>query len=274
MYNLTDIYIFVFYTFAAIIIMLIDTHTHLYLEEFDQDRAEVVDRALKSGIEKLLLPNIDTLTIQSLKKMVNDFPEICYPMMGLHPGSVKQNYEEDLEFMYDLIKKENFIGIGEIGIDLYWDKSFQKEQEIAFEKQLDWAKEFNLPAIIHSRDSFDEIFQVMDRLFNHGLRGVFHSFTGGKKELEKIKEYDFYIGINGISTFKNSELKEILPIIPKNRLLLETDSPFLAPVPKRGRRNESSYLKYINDFIAGYLSIPIRELEELTTQNAVELFKL
>jgi TatD DNase family protein len=254
--------------------MLIDTHSHLYLEDFDDDREEVIHRALESDIKKLLLPNIDAGTIERLSKMVNDYPGICYSMMGLHPGSVKENYEEELDIIYNSLKRGKHIGVGEIGIDLYWDKSFQKEQEVVFEKQLIWAKEFNLPVVIHSRDSFDEIFQVMDKVFNNDLRGVFHSFTGSKRELEKIKDYDFYIGINGISTFKNSELKEILPLIPENRLLLETDSPFLAPVPRRGRRNESSYLRFINEFIAGYLSVPVEKMEEKTTRNAVELFKI
>lgn len=254
--------------------MLIDTHTHLYLKEFDHDRQEVIEAGLKEDVQKMLLPNIDTSTIPGMLDMVKKYPGVCYPMAGLHPGSVGENYREDLSRIRNEISKGRYIAIGEIGIDLYWEKKFRKEQEEVFEIQLEWAKETGLPVVIHARESFQEIFKVMDRVFDTGLRGVFHSFTGNEYDVEKIKEYDFYFGINGIVTFKNSTLKEIVKLIPENRLLLETDSPYLAPVPKRGRRNESSYLRYTCNFLAEFLGIERRNLERITTENALKLFKL
>lgn len=254
--------------------MLIDTHTHLYLEEFRQDRKEVINRALHAGVKKLLLPNIDLGTIDDLLEMTTENPGICLPMIGLHPGSVNESYIYELEKLEKYIEHHSFIAIGEIGIDLYWDKTFKKEQKEAFKIQIDWAKNNDLPIVIHSRDSFREIFEVLDQSFDEGLKGVFHSFTGGAEEVKKIREFDFYFGINGISTFKNSDLKEILKYIPENRLLLETDSPYLAPVPKRGRRNESAFLKYTAEFIAEYLGMTIESLEEISSENAIELFKM
>lgn len=254
--------------------MMIDTHTHLYLDQFKNDRKEVLERAINSGIEKILLPNIDSGTIKSMFDLVKDFPGICHPMIGLHPGSVTENYLDELEQINIFRKKNQFIAIGEIGIDLYWDKKFRIQQEKVFSIQIEWAKETGLPIVIHSRESFNEIFKILDELYEPGLKGVFHSFTGGAKEVEKIMEYDFYYGINGIVTFKNSDLGEIVKNIPQERILLETDSPYLSPIPYRGKRNESSYLRYICDFLAKKLGLSYSDMEKLTTRNAIDLFKL
>lgn len=254
--------------------MLIDTHSHLYLDQFEKDRKEVLERAINSGIEKIFLPNIDSGTIASIFDLVENYPGICYPMIGLHPGSVDENYLDELDKINILRKKNQFIAIGEIGIDLYWDKKFRIQQEKAFSKQIEWAKETGLPIVIHARESFTEIFNILDDLYEPGLTGVFHSFTGGIKEIGKILEYDFYFGINGIVTFKNSELGETIKSIPHNRILLETDSPYLSPVPNRGKRNESSYLRYICNFLAIKLGLSYSEMEQLTTRNALDLFKL
>ena len=252
--------------------MLIDTHTHIYLEEFDDDRDEVIVRSLSSGIEKLFLPNIDSGSIENMLALAEKYPKICYPMIGLHPGSVSENFLDELELLKTYFDKNKFIGVGEIGIDLYWDKTYKNEQEKAFEIQLNWAKEYSLPVVIHARESFNEIYKVLDKVYENGMKGVFHSFTGSSKDVEKIKEYDFYYGINGILSFKNSHLPNILKSIPKNRLLLETDSPYLAPMPKRGKRNESSFLKYTCEKLAETLSIEVKEVEEFTTRNALDLF--
>lgn len=254
--------------------MLIDTHTHIYLKEFDEDREDVVSRSISSGVEKLFLPNIDSGSIESMMNLAEKHPDICFPMIGLHPGSVNENYLDELDRIQSYYEKGRFIGVGEIGIDLYWDKTFINEQEKAFEIQLNWAKKYSLPVVIHARDSFQEIYKVLDKVFEEGMKGVFHSFTGSFDDVEKIKEYDFYYGINGIVSFKNSDLPKTVKAIPENRLLLETDSPYLAPTPKRGKRNESSFLKFTCEKLADVLGMNLKEVEELTTKNALKLFNI
>jgi len=253
---------------------LIDTHTHLYLPEFDADRQKVVQNALDAGIQKMFLPNIDSGTIEGMLRLAGEFPGIIFPMIGLHPGSVRTDYLVEIAVIREMAVEGGFIAIGEIGIDLYWDKSCVSQQLDAFEKQIELAKELDLPIVIHARESFQEIFKVLDRCADEHLKGVFHSFTGGLAEAEKILSYDFYIGINGIATFKKSTLDKVVNEIPLKRLLLETDSPYLSPVPKRGIRNESSHLIYINQFLAKVLKISTDELAVLTSNNALELFKL
>lgn len=253
---------------------LIDTHTHLYLPEFDYDRDLVVQKALDSGIERMLLPNIDSGTIENMLKMCREYPGVIFPMIGLHPGSVKDNYFEELKVIKEQASDGKYIAVGEIGIDLYWDKSHITQQLYAFEKQVILSKELNLPVVIHARDSFSEIFSILDKHAGHGLNGVFHSFTGGLADVEKILSYDFYLGINGIVTFKNSGLGKVVTQIPQNRILLETDSPYLSPAPKRGIRNESSHLIYINEFLAKLLKISSDQLAEITYANAMKLFTL
>lgn len=255
--------------------ILIDTHTHLFLEQFDEDRSTVVEEALRNGIKKMFLPNIDSSTTEKVVQMAKDFPEVCYPIIGLHPTSVKENYRDELKDLEHWLKKEKFYAIGETGIDLYWDKTFIKEQEEAFKFQIKLAKQSGLPLIIHARESFDEIFAIVDELNDERLKGIFHSFTGTTEQAEKILFYKgFKIGIGGIVTFKNSGLADVVAKIGLEHLVLETDSPYLAPTPKRGKRNESSYLIYIAQKIAEVYNTDIEKVAEITTQNATELFKI
>jgi TatD DNase family protein len=204
--------------------------------------------------------------------MRDQFPGVCFAMAGLHPGSVKENYKEELEFLDKCLEKDTFTGIGETGIDLYWDKTFQKEQEESFVFQIQLALKYDLPIVIHARESFNEIFKILDSNFDKQLKGVFHSFTGGQREAEKINEYGFYFGINGIVTYKNAGID--LTNIPLDRLLLETDSPFLAPVPKRGRRNESEYIMFVASKVAELYQVSTEEIAGITTANALRLFKI
>ncbi|OQY05933.1 MAG: hydrolase TatD [Bacteroidetes bacterium 4572_117] len=255
--------------------ILIDTHTHLFLEQFDDDRNKVVEDSIKNGVKKLFIPNIDSSTTEKVVKMGKDYPGICYPIIGLHPTSVKGNYREELEHVEQWLSKEKFYGIGETGIDLYWDKTFKKEQEEAFRYQINLAKRLGLPLIIHSRESFDEIFSVVDELNDEKLKGVFHSFTGTIEQAKKILSYKgFKIGIGGIVTFKNSGLANVVAKIDVGHLVLETDSPYLAPTPMRGRRNESSYLKLIAQKLADVYCVDIETVANITSQNAKKLFAI
>lgn len=253
---------------------LTDTHTHLYLGEFEKDRHEVVKRAIDSGIVQLLLPNIDSGSVDGMLELVESFPGICRPMIGLHPGSVDTGYREELRRIESWFCKEKFIAIGEIGIDLYRDRSFKEQQLEAFKIQIQWARELNLPIIIHARESFNEIFNILDRFMDDKLKGVFHSFTGNEDHVSVIQGYGFYFGINGIVTYKNSELAKIVSHIPVDKILLETDSPYLTPVPNRGKRNESSNLIFIARRLADIYNLPLEKLASITTGNADKLFKL
>ena len=252
----------------------IDTHTHLYLDNFDTDRNEVVERALKNQVNSLLLPNIDLKSIPAMLEMYRKFPGICFPMIGLHPGSVKENFEKELYKIENWLEKINFIAIGETGIDLYWDKRFKEQQLEAFEIQIKWAKEKKLPIVIHARNSFSEIYSVLDKHADKNLKGVFHSFTGNSDDLEKVLSYGFFVGINGIVTFSNSGLEHVVKYLPPEKLLLETDSPYLAPVPERGKRNESSFVTHIAYTLARIYGLSINEIAEITTKNAGTLFNL
>ncbi|RLD76894.1 MAG: hydrolase TatD [Bacteroidetes bacterium] len=255
--------------------ILVDTHTHLFLEQFDEDRPEVIEESVKEGVQKLFIPNIDSSTTGKVVKMGKDYPGICYPIIGLHPTSVKENYRDELEDVEHWIIKEKFYGIGETGIDLYWDKTYRKEQEIAFRYQIDLAKKTGLPLIIHSRESFEEIFAIVDELNDDKLKGIFHSFTGTCEQANKILSYKgFKIGIGGIVTFKNSGLAEIVAKIGLEHLVLETDSPYLAPTPKRGKRNQSSYLPFIAQKIADVYHVDIKTVAKITTENAKNLFMI
>ena len=253
---------------------LIDTHSHIYLPEFDEDRNEIVLEAVNKGIQHIFLPNIDSQSIDPMLSLCNKFPKVCYPMIGLHPTSVDKNFENELNIVEKLLTEKHFIGIGECGIDLYWDKTFIKEQEQAFAFQLQLAKKYNLPVIIHARESFKEIYNILEKEWDNTLRGVFHSFTGNMEDVTRINEFGFYFGINGIVTFKNSGLKDAVKHIDINRILLETDAPYLAPVPKRGKRNKSSYLIYIAEKIAEIFNLSFENVSELTTNNAKQLFMI
>jgi len=251
---------------------LIDSHAHIYLENFDEDRDRVAEDARAAGLSRIYLPNIDAETIGDMLDLCDDDPELFRPMMGLHPTSVNENYPGQLKTIGQWLEKREFAAIGEIGMDLYWDKTYIKEQQEAFKTQLQWAMDKNMPVVIHSRDSFQEIFDVMDQVNDGTLRGIFHSFSGTPEDARHILEMGFYIGINGIVTFKNSTLDQVVRDIELDRLVVETDAPFLAPVPRRGKRNESAYVGYVVNKIAQVKQLPAEEVAAATTRNAKEIF--
>jgi len=252
----------------------IDTHTHLFLPEFDQDRDQVIKNAIDHNVQKMLLPNVDITTINPLMELIQKYPSNCFPMMGVHPTSVRADYEKELDIVESWLEKEKFIAIGEIGMDLYWDKTFQKQQEEVFRRQLNLAKKYNLPVVIHARESFDEIFKIIDEEVDDRLTGVFHAFTGTVEQANQIIEWGFMMGIGGIVTFKNAGLDKVVRNIDINHIVLETDAPYLAPVPKRGKRNQSAYIRHIAEKIALIKEISIEKVANITTDNAKQLFRL
>jgi TatD DNase family protein len=252
----------------------IDTHTHLYLPEFDNDRDEVVSRAIGNGISKMLLPNIDLLSVDLMLSAVNRYPGVCYPMIGLHPTSVKNECFSQLGTLEDLVSKHRFVAIGEIGIDLYWDKTFLNEQMLSFRRQLAFATEKNLPVVIHSREAFPQVFSVLEEFKGKQVTGVFHAFSGNIKDAERCVGMGFKLGIGGIVTFKNSGLDRIVKEIGPGNIILETDAPYLAPVPYRGKRNESSYIYIINKKLAEIFGKSEEEIASVTYSNSVKLFNL
>jgi TatD DNase family protein len=253
---------------------LVDTHTHIYLPEFDTDRDEVVKRAHDNGIVKMLMPNIDLHSVEHMLSAKERYPGICYAMLGLHPTSVKEDFPEQLNEMEVIFSEHKFIAVGEIGIDLYWDKSFLEEQLTAFRRQISFAIDKELPVVIHSRDSFPEVFSVLDEFSSQELRGVLHAFTGDIKDAEKAIGMGLKLGIGGIVTFKNSGLDKTIKDIGPEHIILETDSPYLAPSPHRGKRNESSYICIINKKLADIFGICEEELAEITFNNSKSLFNL
>ena len=252
----------------------IDTHAHLYLPEFDADREGAVETAVYRGVKRILLPNIDSTTIGPMNMLAEKFPGICYPMMGLHPTSVKENYEEELYLVEKELNERNYSAVGEIGIDLYWDKTHLKEQTLAFSTQLDLALKYDLPVAIHARESFNEILEVLDGYKNKGMRGVFHAFTGTVEIAKDVVGRGFLLGVGGIITYKKSFLPDVIRETDLSNIILETDSPFLTPVPFRGKRNESGYIPYIAEAIAKIKDIPTEEVALITTSNACKLFQL
>ena len=257
--------------------MFIDTHTHLYAEEFKDDQKEVVEKAIKSGIEKLLLPNIDVESIEGMHQLVEQYPDNCYAMMGLHPGYVKEDWEAQLKTIEENLfaHPEKYIAVGEIGMDLYWDKTFQEQQALVFRKQVEWAIALKLPIVIHARDAFDEIFEILDEINTPELSGIFHCFTGNLEQAKHILSYgNFKLGIGGVLTYKKAEIDKVIANIDLKNLVLETDAPYLPPVPFRGKRNESSYILHIAEKLADVYGVSLKTIEEQTTQNALELFKL
>ncbi len=252
---------------------IIDTHTHLYVKEFDEDRDEVIKNAINSGITKMILPGINSSYIKIQNQLAKEYPKNCFPAIGLHPGDVKEDYLAELLTIEQQIKTSRYIAVGEIGIDLYWDKTFIDQQKTAFEKQILIAKEHKLPIIIHVREAFNEVFEIVDKLNDTDLTGIFHSFTGSIEQAKKIISYGgFKIGINGIVSFKNSGLDKVVSEIDLNHIVLETDSPYLSPVPKRGKRNESLHLIYIAEKIAEIKKKSLNEIAEITNRNAIEIF--
>ncbi len=253
-----------------------DTHTHLYLDTFDEDRKEVIARAIDAGVKYMFLPNIDSSSIADLESLIADHPETCFGMMGLHPTSVKDDYREQMGVIeMELRKNRNrYCAIGEIGIDLYWDKTFASEQEDVFARQIELALEFDLPIVIHTRNSMDLALAVVEKFQGKGLTGIFHCFSGNTGHAVRAVELGFKLGIGGVVTFKNSGLQQVVEATALEHLLLETDAPFLAPVPFRGKRNEPAYIPLIAEKIAELKEFPIETVAEVTTRNALELFKL
>ena len=252
--------------------MFVDSHSHIYSADFSLDRDEVITRALEAGVERIVLPNIDSSSIKPLLDLTETVPGLFFPLVGLHPTSIKEDFRKELQILEYWLGKRKFYGIGEIGIDLFWDKSFLAEQTEAFSTQIAWAKERNLPIVIHVRDSFNEVMEQLRKDYVPELKGVFHSFTGTMEEAEQIIELGFKIGINGIITFKNSDLGKTVQKIDPRHLLIETDSPWLAPVPHRGKRNECSYIVTVAAKIAELHQTSIEKIATITSQNAKELF--
>jgi TatD DNase family protein len=253
----------------------IDTHTHIYGPSFKEHGYEAIQRAIGVGVETMMLPNIDLESIQNMHEISDLFPKHCFPMMGLHPCSVNEDFESILDKMKLHFKDRKYYGIGETGIDLYWDKTKLKQQKEAFKIQINWAKEMKLPLIIHARDAFNEIFEVLDQENDESLKGIFHCFTGNNDERIKIENYGgFLFGIGGVVTYKNSTLPEVVQNIPIEKILLETDSPYLPPVPFRGKPNESAYIPYIAEKLTDIYNISLHEIAKITTRNAQQIFNL
>lgn len=254
---------------------LIDTHNHLYLEEFDPEQEMLIDAAIKSGIDTLLLPNVDLDTIDRMHDLCDRFPDFAWPMMGLHPTSVDKHYADTLKKTESYLGKRSYCGIGEIGIDLYWDKTYLKEQITVFEEQLKWSIDLNLPVAIHTRDAFPEVLESVHKIGADKLKGVFHSFTGTKEDLEEIKKLkNFKLGINGVVTFKNSGLANTIQSTDIGHIVLETDAPYLAPVPFRGKRNEPVYIWKTAEKVADTFGLTLEETVQTTRKNALDLFKI
>ena len=252
--------------------MLIDTHSHIYSDDFSHDLDDVVQNAYNNNVKKIILPNINSGTVKRLLDLADSYPHLCFPLMGLHPTSVAPDYKEELEAMEYWLDKRKFYGIGEIGIDLYWDKTYVKEQTDAFRYQVQLAKSKQLPIVIHLRNSFDEVYNVIKEEQDGSLKGIFHCFSGDESEAKKIINLGFLLGIGGVLTFKNSRLDEVVENFGLENLVLETDAPYLAPVPKRGRRNESAYLVYIAQKLAEIYAVPVEKVAEITSANARSLF--
>ena len=252
----------------------IDTHSHLYLDDFDDDLNEVVLRAKQADIQHILLPNIDSTTIDRLQKTTEIYPDFFFPMMGLHPTSVKENYELELERVDYELQNRKYIAVGEIGIDLYWEKKYSKEQDKALRLQFDMALKYDLPVVIHMRDSFDEVISIVEEYRHKNLRGVFHCFTGSVEQARHIIGLGFLLGIGGVVTFKNSGLDKVVQQLELKHLILETDSPYLSPTPYRGKRNESAYMLKTAEKLAGIFEKPLNEIAEVTTANAKQLFRI
>lgn len=251
-----------------------DSHAHIYLEQFDEDLADVVERAQEVGLDKIYMPNIDHTSIDRMLETAERYPGFCIPMMGLHPCSVDKKFEKELYLVEEwLAKSDQFVAVGEIGTDLYWDKTHFEQQKEAFRIQSDLAIQYDLPIVIHCRESLDENIALVEEFHDKGLKGVFHCFSGSIEQARKIIELGFYLGIGGVATFKNGGLVELLPEIPIESIVLETDSPYLAPTPLRGKRNEPSFIKHIAEKIAVAKNLDVEKIGEIAAQNTATLFK-
>lgn len=252
--------------------ILTDTHTHLYYEADPEKLDQLMQRCFEKNITRLFLPNVDSSSVSQVLSLSKLFPENCFPMLGLHPCDVKENFQDELDLIQQAKDQMKIYAIGEIGIDLYWDKTTLSFQEKAFRQQIAWAKELNLPIVIHCREAFDEIFSILTELKDNKLRGIFHCFTGTAEQAAKIIELDFYLGIGGVLTYKNSGLDKAIADISLDHMVLETDSPYLTPVPFRGKPNESSYLIYVAQKLADLKHVPIEEVARITTINSKTIF--
>ena len=254
--------------------MIIDTHSHIYLPEFGEDRNSMLSRAENEGIRLILMPAIDNETHLSMLEIEAQYPGKCLSMMGLHPCSVKEGYEQELKIVKEYFEKRRFVAVGETGLDFYWDRTFTKEQYVSFQIQIELAKQYDIPVVIHSRNSIDECIKVIKENQQGNLKGVFHCFSGNEKQAKEIIDLGFYLGIGGVVTFKNSGLDKVMSDIDMKNVVLETDAPYLAPVPFRGKRNECSYLKYVVEKLAEIKNVSKEDIAKVTTKNAKELFNI
>ena len=255
---------------------IIDTHSHLFTEEFTNDLPEVILRAREAGVIRIYMPNIDTSSVSDMLKVSEEYPGYCLPMIGLHPTSVNKGYQQELDKLEDLLASTaaRFTAIGEVGMDLYWDKTFQKEQEDTLRQQIQWALRYDLPLVIHCREAFNELYTIMSDYRDNSLRGIFHSFTGSADEASRFLSFDgFMLGINGVLTFKKSLLPGVLTRVPLERIVIETDSPYLAPVPHRGKRNETSFIRYTLAHLASIYGKETELIADITTNNARKVFE-
>lgn len=254
--------------------MLIDTHSHIYLEEFEADREAMLQRAAAEGVSMVLMPAINVDTHAAMLALENDRPQACLSMMGVHPCSIKANFRDELNAARQYLEQRKFVAVGEIGLDFYWDKTFTEQQYSAFHEQIEWALHYDIPIVIHSRNATDECIEVVASHQKGKLKGVFHCFSGDATQAKKVMDLGFYLGIGGVVTFKNSGLDKVIAEAGLSKVVLETDAPYLAPVPFRGKRNEPAYLKYVVDKLAAITSRPGDEIASVTTENAKKLFSL
>jgi TatD DNase family protein len=250
----------------------IDTHTHLYDEQLHIDEPQIIQRAIDAGVTKMYMPNCDSSTVDAMLRIADTYPQNCFPMMGLHPTYVKENYKEELAKVEQWLAGRKFYGVGEVGLDYYWDLTYKEQQIEAFEIQIDWAIHYNLPVIIHSRESIKDCIDIVTKKQNGKLKGIFHCFGSGIDEAKQIIDLGFFMGIGGVVTFKKSSLPEVLTQISLDNIVLETDAPYLAPVPHRGKRNESSYIPIIAEQISAIKSVSMEEIARITTKNAETIF--
>lgn len=254
--------------------IITDTHTHLYSEAFDEDRNEMIDRAIDQGISRFFIPAIDSEYTEAMLQLEKDYPDNMFLMMGLHPTHVKDNYKEELKHVEDMLAKRPFYAVGEIGIDLYWDKSTLGIQQEAFKHQIRLAKQYKLPIVIHCRDAFDEIFEVLESEKSDDLFGIFHCFTGTLEQAHQAISYNMKLGIGGVVTFKNGKIDTFLNQIDLKHIVLETDAPYLAPVPYRGKRNESTYVIKVLEKLVAIYGVSLKDIAAITTQNSKDVFKV
>jgi len=252
--------------------IITDTHTHLYSEAFDEDRSEMMQRALNAGVERFFIPAIDSTYTQSMLDLESNYPDNVFLMMGLHPTHVKENYKDELAHVEGWLTKRKFYAVGERGVDLYWDKTFLKEQQEAFAYQIQLAKKHRLPIVIHCRDAFDEVFEVLEQEKGDDLFGIFHCFTGTLEQAHQAMSYNMKLGIGGVATFKNGKIDKFLNQIDLEHIVLETDAPYLAPAPYRGKRNESSYIVKVLEKLSSIYSIPEEKIAAITTENSKKIF--